>query len=62
MEINELREIYKDGIINGFEHPEDKYDLMQMMLTFGQMTVYDFMDFEEEISNEMMPSSLRAHL
>lgn len=62
MEINELRDIYKDGIINGFEHQDDKYTLMNRLLTIGEMSVYDFMEFEEEIMNEQMPSSLRTHL
>ena len=48
----ELQEDYKNGIIYGFEHPDDKWALMNMLLTIGEMSVYDFMDFEEEIRNE----------
>ena len=49
MDTETLKSAYRDGLINGFDDSEDKYTLMNLLLTFGRMSVTDFMSFEEQI-------------
>jgi hypothetical protein len=56
MDTETLKSAYRDGLINGFADNEDKYALMNLLLTFGRMTVLDFMDFEEQILVEQLNS------
>ena len=52
MDLETLKTEYRDGIIYGFTNHDDKYTLMNLLLTFGGMSVYDFMEFEEQILAE----------
>ena len=61
MELNNLKAAYKDGLLNGFDNQDAKSFLTSMMLTFGEMSVYDLMDFDDEIMAGKYPYLARLN-